>query len=33
MCVQDLFELNVSGIVRYDIVFTYDTLISSLFIN
>jgi hypothetical protein len=33
MCVQDLLELNVSRNVRYDIVFTYDTLISSLFIN
>jgi hypothetical protein len=33
MCVQDLLKLNVSRNVRYDIVSTYDTLISSLFIN
>jgi hypothetical protein len=34
MYVQDLLELNVSRNVRYDIlVFTYDILISSLFIN
>jgi hypothetical protein len=33
MCVQDLFELNVSRNVHYDIVSTYDTLISSLFIK
>jgi hypothetical protein len=33
MCVQDLFELNISRNVRYDIVFIYDTLIFSLFIN
>jgi hypothetical protein len=33
MCVQDLFDLNVSRNMRYDIVSTYDTLIFSFFIN
>jgi hypothetical protein len=33
MCVQDLLKFNVSRNVCYDIVSTYDTLISSLFIN
>jgi hypothetical protein len=33
MCVQDLVELNISRNVRYNIISTYDTLISSLFIN
>jgi hypothetical protein len=33
MCVQDLLKLNVSRNMRYDIVSTYDTPISSLFIN
>jgi hypothetical protein len=31
MCVQDLFELNISRNVRYDIVCIYDTLIFSLY--
>jgi hypothetical protein len=33
MCVQDLVKLNVFRNVLYDIVSTYDILISSLFIN